>query len=152
MRLLFSFGAIMHVPTVKRIAPRAEPLGPGRAEGWRFRIMRHGFATLVPEPGAAVHGLVWRIGPVEEAILDDYEDVGHGLYAKRRISIVRDARTERALVYLSPSIEPGRPQPGYMERRVLPAARALGFPEDYLRELEGWAARAGPVTSPYTFD
>lgn len=152
MTVVFAFGALMHEPTVAWLCPRAEALGPARAQGWRFRVMRHGFATLVPEPRAVAHGFLWRIGPVEEARFDDYEDVDLGLYLKRRIPVVgRDGARRRALVYLAATIAPGRPRPGYMEERVLPPARALGFPEEYLAELEAWAARAGYVPSPYEY-
>lgn len=149
--LMFAFGANMHVPGVRRLCPRAVPLGPATAHGWRFRIQRHGFATIARQQGAAVHGLLWRIGPVEEAILDDYEDVDLGLYVKAFVRVEREGREERALVYLTADRAPGRPRPDYMKDRVLPAARALGLPADYLAELEGWAARAGFVPSPFEF-
>lgn len=148
---MFAFGANMHVPSVKRIAPGAAPLGPGRADGFRFRIQRHGFATLAPDAAGAVHGLVWKVGPVEEAVLDDYEDVDLGLYVRRWIRVVHEGRERRALVYLTATLAPGRPRPGYMDKRVLPAARALGLPAHYVTELEAWAAKAGYVPSPFEF-
>lgn len=148
---MFAFGANMHVPSVRRLCPRAAPLGPARAEGWAFRITEHGFASIVRAPGRTVHGLLWGISPVDEVRLDDYEDVDLGLYVKRRIEVVHGGERRRALVYLTANNRPGRPRPGYLDGRVLPAGRAIGLPEEYLAEIEAWQARAGFVPSPYDF-
>ena len=51
--------------------------------GWRLIINHRGVATLVPEPGARVPGLIWRLTPACEAALDRHEGVAKGVYRKR---------------------------------------------------------------------
>jgi gamma-glutamylcyclotransferase (GGCT)/AIG2-like uncharacterized protein YtfP len=118
--------------------PQARPIGTAVLDGFAFIIMREGYASVVPRPGAAVHGVLWRIGPRELAALNAYEGVEHGLYRARMLPVRGDAGLHSALVYVGRSATPGRPRPGYMAH-VLEPAREWGLPEFYLRELARWA-------------
>ena len=41
--------------------PGASPVGAARLDGWRFIIMRGGYASVVPQRRSAVHGVLWRL-------------------------------------------------------------------------------------------
>jgi hypothetical protein len=69
--------------------------------------------------------------------------VATGLYGKLVQPVLTDVGPRRALVYVGRSAEPGLPRPGTLEP-VIAAARAIGAPDPYLRELEAWL----PATRP----
>jgi cation transport regulator ChaC len=134
MTLHFAYGSNMSRALMRRRCPGAEALGPARLAGWRFVIMREGYASIVPEPGAAVHGVVWRLTPRDLAALNAYESLDRGLYLRRVLPVVMSGRRRPALVYVAPCRAPGRPQPGYQEL-VVTAARDWNLPETYVQSL-----------------
>jgi hypothetical protein len=115
--------------------PEARALGLAQLDGWRFRIMARGFATIVPDPQAHVLGVVWALTPACELALDRYEGVHRGLYAKHEMPI--DGR--QTLVYVASDVEPGAPKPGYLEA-IVAAATERAFPADYITGLRTWLA------------
>jgi Gamma-glutamyl cyclotransferase, AIG2-like len=135
MTLHFAYGSNMSRALMRRRCPGAEPLGPGRLDGWRFVIMREGYASITPAAGAAVHGVLWRLSPRDLAALNAYESLDRGLYVRRVLPILIGARRRAALVYVAQGRASGRPQPGYQEL-VVAAAREWGLPEAYVRTLE----------------
>lgn len=113
-------------------------LGVGHLQGWRFLIMSRGYATIVPEPGSVVWGVLWDLREEDIASLDRYEGVHRGFYYKEMMSISDSAGGEKdALVYIASDTEPGMPGRDYIER-IIAAAEVAGFPEGYLAELEVW--------------
>ena len=116
----------------------AECLGTAALADHRFRIGRRGYATVVADPGATVHGVLWSLRSEHEAALDVYEGVRHGLYGKARLP-VSTAKGEmcEALVYVASDPARGKAVAGYMEK-VVAAAEAHGLPAAYLDELRGW--------------
>jgi gamma-glutamylcyclotransferase (GGCT)/AIG2-like uncharacterized protein YtfP len=136
--LYFAFGSnIVPAQMAKRCAG-ATSLGNAVLEGYRFRIGRRGYGTVVPETGAMVHGLLWALRPEDEAALDVYEGVRHGLYRKVRHPVrTADAAVHDAMVYVGADPEPGTAVAGYVER-IVAAAEAHGFPAAYLDELRSW--------------
>ena len=134
MTLHFAYGSNMSRALMRRRCPGARALGPARLSGWRFVIMREGYASIVPAPGAAVHGIVWRLTPRDLAALNAYESLDRGLYIRRVLPVAMVGRRRPALVYVAPGRALGRPQPGYQEL-VVAAAREWNLPEAYLRSL-----------------
>jgi len=134
----FAYGSNMSVALMRRTCRSAEPIGPARLDGWRFIIMGDGYASIVPAPGAAVHGVLWRITLRDVAALNAFENIDSGLYVRRVLPIRSGARREPALVYVSPNRSEGRPRPGY-QALVVAAARAWNFPKTYVRFLARWA-------------
>jgi cation transport regulator ChaC len=113
-------------------------IATGVVAGWRFRINTRGVATLVPEDGSAVHGILWHLSKADERTLDRYEGVGIGLYSKTTMQVCRDdGRRIEALVYLAKDDHPGRARPGYVEG-IVAAALTHGLPARYLEELRRW--------------
>jgi len=130
---------------VRAICPRARLLGTGMLAGYRFRITRYGMATVVPDPQARTHGVVWEIARRDERMIDRFEGVGEHVYRKRLLPVHLHVEPGEAalpcLVYVAAHFEAGRPREGYMER-VLAAARRRHLPAPYLAELRRW--HAGP--------
>ena len=133
-RRYFAYGSNIVAQQMTHRCPAARAVGPARLDGWRFRIMHRGFATILPDPAAHVLGLIWELTPACEVALDRYEGVHRGLYAKRQIEIGGDD----ALVYVASEIEPGVPKPGYLEA-IIAAAEGHRFAPDYVTaELRAW--------------
>jgi gamma-glutamyl AIG2-like cyclotransferase len=134
MTLHFAYGSNMSRALMRRRCPGAHAVGPARLDGWRFIISRDGYASVRPAPGAAVHGVLWRLLPRDLAALNAYESLDSGLYARRVLPVRIGARRQPALVYVAPGRGDGRPRPGYQEL-VVAAAREWNLPDDYLRAL-----------------
>ena len=136
--LYFAFGSNMVAAQMAARCTGAEFLGTAALPDHRFRIGRRGYGTVVPEPGATVHGVLWRLREEDEAALDVYEGVRHGLYQKVTRVVRKDAGDEHpALVYVATDPTPGAAVPGYVEKMVA-AAEEHGFPQAYCEELRGW--------------
>jgi hypothetical protein len=130
----FAYGSNIVARQMTHRCPAARPAGLARLDGWRFRIMNRGFATILPDPTAHVLGLIWELTPACEIALDRYEGVHRGLYAKRQITVAGGD----ALVYVASDLNPGVPKPGYLEA-IIAAAEDHGFTPDYVTmELRAW--------------
>lgn len=85
-------------------------------------------ASVVPEPGARVEGLIYRVTPPDLRTLDRYE--GSPFAYERIVKLVTDERGQRrrAQIYRQPAetFEPWLPQPDYF-RVLLRAYDRLGF-------------------------
>jgi gamma-glutamylcyclotransferase (GGCT)/AIG2-like uncharacterized protein YtfP len=137
MTLHFAYGSNMSRALMQRRCPGARALGPARLDGWRFVVMRAGYASVAPAPGAAVHGVVWRLSPRDLAALNAYENLDRGLYVRRVLPVRIGTRRRPALVYVAPGRARGRPQPGYQEL-VIAAAREWNLPAGYVATLARW--------------
>lgn len=133
--LHFAYGSNMSIALMRRRCPGAQLEGCARLLGYRFIVMRSGYASVVPAPGSSVHGLLWRLTPRDVAALNAYENLDGGLYRAVTLAVMSHRRPCVALVYIGRDCEPGRPRPGYLEI-VTQAARDAGFPPRYLRHLE----------------
>jgi gamma-glutamylcyclotransferase (GGCT)/AIG2-like uncharacterized protein YtfP len=132
--LHFAYGSNMDAAMMRRRCPTARFEGRAVLVAYRFMIMREGYATVVPAPGAAVHGVLWRLAVRDLAALIAYEGLACGLYRPVTLPVMADGRRRAALVYVAASRVRGRPRPGYMEV-VMAAARAAALPPDYVRDL-----------------
>ena len=109
--------------------------------------MREGYASVLRDPRAVVHGLVWDLALADVPPLDRYEGVSGGLYVKAQVPILTERGARRALVYLGTDAGPGLPRPGYLEG-ILAAARELGLAERYLAEIAALGPLARGVAPP----
>lgn len=132
-RRYFAYGSNIVRRQMTHRCPDARALGLARLDGWGFRIMTRGFATIVPDPAAHVLGVVWLLTPACEVALDRYEGVARGLYAKHALPV----DGEETLVYVASDVEPGGPKPGYLEA-IVAAAADWAFPPDYVTGLRTW--------------
>lgn len=141
MTLHFAYGSNMSRELMQPRCPKATALGTAQLHGHRFLIMREGYASVAPEPGDIVHGVLWRLTARDLAALNTYENVGSGLYAREMLPVRHGEATVSALVYVGHWRKEGMPRPGYMEH-VLAAAREWNLPDDYVRGLARWQASA----------
>jgi gamma-glutamylcyclotransferase (GGCT)/AIG2-like uncharacterized protein YtfP len=102
--------------------------------------MSRGFATIVPDPASTVWGILWDLTDEDVARLDRYEGVAQGSYHKETVSVIDTTGVvTEALVYIARETDPGVPKADYIGR-TLKGARAGGFPDVYVTELESWRA------------
>jgi len=137
--LHFAYGSNMSAALMRRRCPGARLEGRASLPGYRFVIMRSGYASVVPASGCCVHGLLWRLTPRDVAALNVYENLDAGLYRAVMIAVVSHRSRRAALVYIGRDRVRGRPRPGYLDI-VTQAARDAGFPPRYLRSLGRWAS------------
>ncbi len=138
MRCYFAYGSNMRRDQMANRCGGARYIGKACVEGYRFRITDRGVATIVPESGARVYGVLWKITAHDEHCLDRYEGVGRCLYDKRSILVQTAERaTCQALVYPARAKSDGRPRCKYLEG-IIEAATEARLPESYLKELRTW--------------
>ena len=92
MTLYFAYGSNMSRALMRPRCPAAREIGLARLDGWRFMIMREGYASIVPASGGAVHGLLWRLTPRDIAALNAYERLDQGLYRTATVTVRCGAR------------------------------------------------------------
>jgi hypothetical protein len=135
--LHFAYGSNMDRASMRRRCPAAVALGPARLDHWRYAIMRAGYASALPAPGAALYGVLWRLTPRDLAAINAYECLDSGLYRRWMVRVSHDGRRVQALAYVAPERSEGIPKPGYQDL-VVRAAREWNLPPDYIRTLERW--------------
>ena len=80
MTLYFAYGSNMSRAPMRARCPSARDVGTATLAGHRLIVTSDGYASVVPEPGGTVHGLVWRLAPRDLAALNAYESLDTGLY------------------------------------------------------------------------
>jgi 2-hydroxychromene-2-carboxylate isomerase len=136
------------------------PIGPGE----------RACANVVPDDGARLAGVLYRITVEQAEHLDRTEGVPNGVYARIPIEVLADdGQRIAAFTYRSTRGETGRKPSARYLGLLLDGARAGGLPAEYVRWLEGFdlafderAVEAGPMdertvrfyfayNSPYAF-
>ena len=147
--LYFAYGSNMSVALMRHRCPSARLEGQACLPGYRFIIMRSGYASVAPASGWCVRGLLWRVMARDVAALNAYENLDGGLYRAVTMAVASHRRRRAALVYIGGDRVCGRPQPGYLDI-VMQAAREAGFPPCYLECLGRWASAGNhmPRTTP----
>jgi hypothetical protein len=128
---VFFYGLFMD-PAVLETKGIRDPGGrPGILRDWALRIGRR--ATLVPDPGRSVHGILMSL-PLSE--LDRlYAEASVQMYRPVAVLVEVESGAAPALAYVLP--EPPAPEernPEYAAKlRAL--AERLGFPEEYTKSI-----------------
>src|SRR5690349_19544240 len=138
MSLHFAYGSNMSRALMRMRCPGAAAVCTGTLRDWRFVVTADGVGSIMPRPGAVVHGVLWRLGPRDLAAINAYEGLDSGLYTRGVLPVRCDGRLAPALLYIARWRGQGRPRPGYMSV-VVEAAREWGFPEHYIRSLQRWS-------------
>jgi len=141
MTLYFAYGSNMNRTVMRKRCPTAREAGGASLAGHRLIIMTDGYASVAPEPGGIVHGLLWRLAPRDVAVLNAYECLDSGLYRSVKMPVRAGARRVSAMIYVGRTRQLGLPRPGYLEA-VIAAARELAFPDDYVAALARWLPSA----------
>lgn len=84
----FAYGSNMNQDQMEYRCPDAEVLGRAVLKDYRlaFRGGLNGVASILPEQGKEVQGILWKITPSCERSLDFYEGYPN-LYGKKEISV-----------------------------------------------------------------
>ena len=89
MPLYFAYGSNMDAAAMARRCPGSRPLGPARLARHRFAILEAGYATVVRDSRASVHGILYDLALSDVPALDRYEDIARGLYRKVMQPVLR---------------------------------------------------------------
>ncbi len=115
--------------------PGAVRLGRAVLPDHVFGIAAGHYGTVRVSAGGAVHGVLWRLGPEDEAALDQFEGTAKGFYRRDSARVESaDGSTVTAMIYRPVDDSPGVASRGYLER-IIEVATLLEFPESYLEEL-----------------
>jgi hypothetical protein len=147
MMLHFAYGSNMSRAQMGARCPGARALGAATLAHWRFIIGPAGHGSIVPRPGAIVHGVLWRLGVRDLAAINAYESIDSGLYVRRVLPVRHGRRLRPALVYILRRHGEGRARPGYVHL-VLEAARDWGLPERHVDALRRWSPTGWRGTRP----
>lgn len=148
MILHFAYGSNMSRAMMRLHAHSAVAVGPARLDNHRFIVTADGYASIVPAPGQAVHGVLWRLTARDVAALNAFEGIAKGFYRSARLRVSAAGRRETALVYVSRTRAEGRPRSGYLDV-VIGAALDWDLPATYVRSIErclpsGWHGARQP--------
>lgn len=146
MPLYFAYGANMDVDAMAARCPGSRPLGLARLPRHRFIITRDGYASVVRDPRAVVHGILWELALADVRTLDKFEEVDRGLYAKINQPVIGEGGPRRALVYVATTAQTGAPRPGYLESVMASAAR-WELPPAYRQDMARWLARGPKIAA-----
>jgi hypothetical protein len=138
MALHFAYGSNMSRAQIGARCPGARALGTATLKHWHFVIGPEGHGSIVPRPGAVVHGVLWRVGTRDIAAINSYEGLDSGLYLRRIMPVRHGAALFPALVYILRRHGLGRSRPAYISL-VVDAARDWGLPERYIDGLQRWS-------------
>jgi gamma-glutamylcyclotransferase (GGCT)/AIG2-like uncharacterized protein YtfP len=142
MPLYFAYGANMDRDAMALRCPSSRALGRAKLARHRFIITRDGYASVLRDPRAMVHGVIWDLALSDMRTLDKFEEVDRGLYAKIMQPVITEEGSRRALVYVGANAEAGTPRAGYLEA-VVAAAETWSLPAAYILEMKRFL-RNGP--------
>ena len=135
MPLYFAYGVNMDIAAMATRCPGAKPLGLARLPRHRFIITTDGYASVVRDPRAEVHGVLWDLALSNVRVLDTFEEVDRGLYAKIMQPVIAASGPRRALVYVGASSSAGMPRTGYLES-IIASAESWILPKAYVQEMK----------------
>lgn len=143
-RLYFAYGSNMNPAQFHRRCPGSDIVGLATLRDHRWYITDRGVASVVPDPGNRVHGVLARLTEEDERQLDRHEGVSLGLYRRQFVQVdVANGQKVTALIYTSCDIGVGSPRPGYLEG-ILSGALHHGLPPEAIAQL----ASSGGMPAP----
>lgn len=134
--LYFAYGSNMLPKQMRERCPDSFYICNAFLQDFQFAIAEDGWATLLPKVGGKAYGVVCAVVPKDEATLDIKEEVAKGTYHREQQTVVTtDGHKIPVLVYIDNSPGLGRPNPGYLENRVLPGARHHNLPPEAIASI-----------------
>lgn len=116
-RLYFAYGADINKNHLLSICPKTSPLGPHYLKDFDIAFVgissrwRGGTITLVKKPGSSVQGILYRISPEEERLLDSYQ----GVPRNNRKKLIGKLEDDDLFTYISSSTTPHKPSQAYLQ-------------------------------------
>ena len=139
--LYFAYGSNLDAQQMRARCPGAEPLERARLAGHRLAFSHYstrwsgGAADVVPDPAAAVWGLVYAMGPEDFARLDPFESG----YDRVELEVEVGGRGVGVTSYAVRERAQFAPHPLYLEKMLRWGSR-WRLPGDYLAEMAARAA------------
>ena len=135
---VFFYGSYMNRAVLREVQLEPEGLEVARLDGYDIRIAPR--ANLIPSDRHCVYGVLARATHAELARLYAHaKDVLGETYLPCPVLVqTRDGGWQPALCYIAPAMAPAAPDPAYVARIAAPA-RELGFPDWYVKRIEGGA-------------
>lgn len=99
------------------------------------------YATIVPTPGAIVHGVAYRCSPRSMAQLDLFEGVAENCYRRESVQVATQANDIlECIVYIGEafSAEDSVPSSSYLNL-ILTGAKEHQLPPDYIESIQEMA-------------
>lgn len=124
--LYFAYGANMHPTAMKMRCPKAVPLYQFNLLDWRLEFYNH--ATIMPQAGCYVPGVLWEITEDCEYALDAFE--GYPAYYTKRDWYQGDR--DFFFYEMTPTNRPGSPSSGYVAN-IADSYRHWNIPADVLK-------------------
>jgi len=154
----FVYGANMNVEQLASRCGSPEPLGVARVADHRLAFFGHtavwdgGEEAVVPQPGAEVWGMLYRMTFEQADRLDEWQGVrsdGSGPYFLFPVLAVdREGASHAAMLYRKDVCgEPARPSDAQRDF-IVAAARAQGLPDGYVERLKGLEAKKAGYPVP----
>lgn len=145
MPLYFAYGSNMHQEQMKtRCGNLAKIMGKGCLKAYRLGFTHYssvwsgGVADILPDPCAAVWGLVWNLPETGLQLLDDYEGFNRKpkIYARFHIPIEANGQTYADVWAYSVARKQGfiPPSNQYMDRLICGAEEGA-LPDEYIATL-----------------
>ena len=138
-KLYFAYGSNMNLNQMAFRCPDAEVVDTVRLEGYRLAFCMNGggngVATVVPEQGSYVDGILWQISERDEQHLDHYEGFPY-LYGKEPVTVTENGQQREimACTMNSPYRDtPAMPSKAYLEG-ILNGCRQNGIEIDPVLE------------------
>jgi len=140
--LYFAYGSNLDAEQMRARCPTARALERARLAGHHLAFTHYstrwqgGAADVVPDPRAAIWGLVYAMGPGDFARLDPFESG----YERAELDVeTADGRRLRVTSYCVRDKGRFPPHPVYLEKMLRWGAR-WRLPGDYLAEMRARAA------------
>ena len=98
-KLYFAYGSNMNLNQMAFRCPDAQVVDTVRLEGYRLAFCgeENGVATILPEEGSYVDGVLWRISERDEQHLDHYEGFPF-LYGKEPVTVTNQDGVRREIM------------------------------------------------------
>jgi gamma-glutamylcyclotransferase (GGCT)/AIG2-like uncharacterized protein YtfP len=128
-------------------APHSPLRGTGWLSGWRLTFggedlsWQGALATIVEQPDGQVYVALYDVTAGDEALLDEWEGTGLGVYRKIRVRAHTLDGEALAWVYVVDGYEGGLPSAAYLGE-IAEAAAAAGAPDDYVAQLRARPCRS----------
>ncbi len=136
--LYFAYGSNMDEQQMASRCPGSRVVGLCTLDNMRFVLDSAGVASIVPQVGSRVSGVVWLVTKRDIKSLDRYEGVASGCYRKEHVTVTVNNEPCNALVYISNrDITHAGRRSGYMDK-IVKAAKHHRFSWKYIQELQSW--------------
>lgn len=144
----FAYGTLLDLPTMRKLAPSAKPVGIMRLDGFRLGFAmcgngRDGGCTLHADSAAATHGMQYELTDEDMAAMDKAAGIDRSLWMRKAIKVIDSSgATIDTVTYVVPDgAPPFAPSDDYV-RPILKGLAELDMDARYRATVAEIIARA----------